>query len=112
MCIARATGSSDFSKSSSCVGASLVKERIPPLRLRSHARHPGALPYEPRRTWRPFVEYRTAAGSQSERRPKVEKFGMTFAIGDKVMQIENDYDKEVYNGNIGFVGAIDSNSAR
>ena len=37
---------------------------------------------------------------------------MTFAIGDKVMQIENDYDKEVYNGNIGFVGAIDSNSAR
>ena len=29
---------------------------------------------------------------------------MTFAIGDKVMQIENDYDKEVYNGDIGFVG--------
>jgi exodeoxyribonuclease V alpha subunit len=39
--------------------------------------------------------------------PKVEKFGTTFAIGDKVMQIENDYDKEVYNGDIGFVGAID-----
>jgi len=39
--------------------------------------------------------------------PKVEKFGTTFAIGDKVMQIENDYDKEVYNGDIGYVGAID-----
>jgi exodeoxyribonuclease V alpha subunit len=39
--------------------------------------------------------------------PKVEKFGMTFAIGDKVMQIENDYDKEVYNGGIGYVEAID-----
>jgi exodeoxyribonuclease V alpha subunit len=39
--------------------------------------------------------------------PKVEKFGTTFAIGDKVMQIENDYDKEVYNGDIGFVEAID-----
>src|SRR6202040_4459071 len=39
--------------------------------------------------------------------PKVEKFGTTFAIGDKVMQIENDYDKEIYNGDIGFVEAID-----
>jgi ATP-dependent exoDNAse (exonuclease V) alpha subunit len=26
---------------------------------------------------------------------KVERFGWTFALGDKVMQIENDYDKEV-----------------
>ena len=41
------------------------------------------------------------------REPKVEKFGTTFAIGDKVMQIENDYDKDVYNGDVGFVSAID-----
>jgi len=34
---------------------------------------------------------------------KVERFGWTFAPGDKVMQIENDYDKELYNGDIGFV---------
>ena len=34
---------------------------------------------------------------------KVERFGWTFAPGDKVMQVENDYDKEVYNGDIGFV---------
>ena len=34
---------------------------------------------------------------------KIEKFGSTFAPKDKVMQIENDYDKEVYNGDIGFV---------
>ena len=27
----------------------------------------------------------------------------TFGVGDKVMQIENDYDKEVYNGDVGFV---------
>ena len=39
--------------------------------------------------------------------PRVEKFGTTFAVGDKVMQIENDYDKEVYNGDVGFVEAID-----
>ena len=31
---------------------------------------------------------------------KVERFGWTFAPGDKVMLIENDYDKEVYNGEL------------
>jgi exodeoxyribonuclease V alpha subunit len=40
--------------------------------------------------------------------PKVERFGWTFAPGDKVMQVENDYDKEVYNGDIGFVDDVDS----
>lgn len=40
---------------------------------------------------------------------KVERFGSTFAPGDKVMQIENDYDKEVYNGDIGYVEAVDTN---
>jgi exodeoxyribonuclease V alpha subunit len=40
---------------------------------------------------------------------KVERFGSTFAPGDKVMQIENDYDKEVYNGDIGYVKGIDVN---
>jgi exodeoxyribonuclease V alpha subunit len=38
---------------------------------------------------------------------KVERFGWTFAPGDKVMQIENDYDKEVYNGDIGYVVRVD-----
>lgn len=38
---------------------------------------------------------------------KVERFGWTFSPGDKVMQIENDYDKEVYNGDIGTVDDID-----
>jgi exodeoxyribonuclease V alpha subunit len=39
---------------------------------------------------------------------KVERFGWIFAPGDKVMQIENDYDKEVYNGDIGYVAGIDA----
>jgi exodeoxyribonuclease V alpha subunit len=34
---------------------------------------------------------------------KVERFGWTFAPDDKVMQVENDYGKEVYNGDIGYV---------
>lgn len=38
---------------------------------------------------------------------KVERFGWTFAPQDKVMQIENDYDKEVYNGDVGYVEDVD-----
>jgi exodeoxyribonuclease V alpha subunit len=37
----------------------------------------------------------------------IEKFGYRFGQGDKVMQTENDYDKDVYNGDIGYVGRID-----
>ncbi|MEP6606273.1 MAG: AAA family ATPase, partial [Nitrosospira sp.] len=37
----------------------------------------------------------------------LEKFGHVFSVGDKVMQIENKYDKDVYNGDIGFVAGID-----
>ena len=47
------------------------------------------------------IELQAALNPAGER--KVERFGWTFASGDKVMQIENDYDKEVYNGDIGFV---------
>jgi exodeoxyribonuclease V alpha subunit len=39
---------------------------------------------------------------------KVERFGWTFAPGDKVMQIENDYDKDVYNGDIGIIDCINA----
>lgn len=37
----------------------------------------------------------------------IEKFGQRFAVKDKVMQIENNYDKEVYNGDIGYIKKID-----
>src|SRR5437667_10962039 len=37
----------------------------------------------------------------------IERFGWTFCPGDKVMQIENDYDKDVYNGDLGIVSRID-----
>jgi exodeoxyribonuclease V alpha subunit len=36
----------------------------------------------------------------------IVKFGQIFAIGDKIMQTENNYDKEVYNGDIGIIKAI------
>ena len=38
---------------------------------------------------------------------RIERFGWTFCPGDKVMQIENDYDKDVYNGDLGIVSRID-----
>ncbi|HWR39197.1 MAG TPA: ATP-dependent RecD-like DNA helicase [Patescibacteria group bacterium] len=42
------------------------------------------------------------------REPMVERFGWTYSVGDKVMQIENDYDKEVYNGDLGFIQKVDT----
>ena len=51
------------------------------------------------------IELQAALNPAGER--KVERFGWTFAPGDKVMQIENDYDKEVYNGDIGHVADVD-----
>jgi exodeoxyribonuclease V alpha subunit len=51
------------------------------------------------------IELQAALNPAGER--KVERFGWTFASGDKVMQIENDYDKEVYNGDIGLVTEVD-----
>jgi exodeoxyribonuclease V alpha subunit len=38
----------------------------------------------------------------------IEKSGYRFSVADKVMQIENNYDKDVYNGDIGFVTHIDA----
>ena len=32
--------------------------------------------------------------------------GTTFRVGDRVMQLRNNYDKDVYNGDIGFVRAV------
>lgn len=37
---------------------------------------------------------------------RVERFGWVFAPGDKVMQVENDYDKDVYNGDLGVIRAL------
>ena len=70
-------------------------------------RHPGALPHESRRRRRAFAQHRIAGGVEPAGERKVERFGWAFAPGDKVMQIENDYDKEVYNGDIGYIVDVD-----
>jgi exodeoxyribonuclease V alpha subunit len=38
---------------------------------------------------------------------RVERFASTFCPGDKVIQVENDYDRDVYNGDVGIVQRID-----
>jgi exodeoxyribonuclease V alpha subunit len=50
------------------------------------------------------IELQAALNPAGDR--KIERFGWTFAPGDKVMQIQNDYDKEVYNGDIGYIDEV------
>ena len=49
------------------------------------------------------LQQRLNAGAETT----VTKFGTTFSPGDKVIQTVNNYDKEVFNGDIGTIAAID-----
>jgi len=40
------------------------------------------------------------------------KFGKTFHIHDKVMQLKNNYDKKVFNGDVGRISSIDTNDQK
>jgi exodeoxyribonuclease V alpha subunit len=40
-------------------------------------------------------------------RRSVERLGWTYSVGDKVMQVENDYDRDIFNGDLGVVAQID-----
>ena len=42
---------------------------------------------------------------------EVERFGLVYRVGDRVMQTENDYDKEVYNGDMGRIAKIDTDQS-
>ncbi|MFS1583764.1 MAG: ATP-dependent DNA helicase [Candidatus Arsenophonus phytopathogenicus] len=39
---------------------------------------------------------------------KVTRYGRTFSLGDKVIQLVNNYDKDVFNGDIGIITLIDT----
>jgi exodeoxyribonuclease V alpha subunit len=39
--------------------------------------------------------------------PVVQRFGRTYRVGDRVMQIRNNYDKDVFNGDLGRVKRLD-----
>lgn len=40
-------------------------------------------------------------------REEIEKFGWNFRVGDKVIQMENNYDKNVFNGDMGRIEMVD-----
>ena len=47
------------------------------------------------------------AAADDENSERITHAGHVFAAGDKVMQTENDYDKEVFNGDLGRVESVD-----
>lgn len=51
------------------------------------------------------VELQKALNAPGE--AAIVQFGTTFGVGDKVMQIENNYDRDVFNGDIGLVTKVD-----
>jgi exodeoxyribonuclease V alpha subunit len=55
------------------------------------------------------IELQKALNPPGEAR--VERFGWIYGPGDKVMQVENDYDREVYNGDLGIVQRVDEEEA-
>jgi exodeoxyribonuclease V alpha subunit len=38
---------------------------------------------------------------------EIERYNQTFRVGDKVIQVVNQYEKEVFNGDMGFIESID-----
>jgi exodeoxyribonuclease V alpha subunit len=51
------------------------------------------------------IQLQARLNGQSE--PKVTRYGSTYAPGDKIIQRINNYDKEVFNGDIGVILSID-----
>ncbi|MFL5281893.1 MAG: ATP-dependent RecD-like DNA helicase, partial [Rhodopila sp.] len=51
------------------------------------------------------VELQAALNPPGE--TQVAKFGWTFCPGDKVMQVVNDYDRDVFNGDLGVISGLD-----
>lgn len=45
-------------------------------------------------------------------RLEVERGGKIYRAGDKVLQVRNDYDREVYNGDVGMITHIDAGAAK
>ena len=53
-----------------------------------------------------------ALNPPSEFKAEVERYGAIFRRGDKVIQLRNNYDKQVYNGDVGRIVAIDFEPTR
>jgi len=47
---------------------------------------------------------------QGKNKPGISHFGITYLVGDYVMQLRNNYDKIIFNGDIGIIEVIDKES--
>lgn len=54
----------------------------------------------------------SALNPPSEFKYEIERFGCTFRVGDKVLQTLNDYDKDVFNGDLGVITSMDLDPVR
>jgi exodeoxyribonuclease V alpha subunit len=54
----------------------------------------------------------SALNPANEFKPEAERFGMLFRTGDKVIQLRNNYDKDVANGDIGVIARIEAEPLR
>ena len=52
-------------------------------------------------TWAAGTSTQVLQAALNPTGPAVQRYGWTFRVGDKVMQTVNDYDKDVFNGDIG-----------
>ena len=78
--------------------------------FRSRARHPGALSHEPRPRRRAALERPAAGNAQPDARGRTrsrKNSAGSSGLRDKVIQTQNNYDKEVFNGDLGFIERID-----
>ncbi len=53
------------------------------------------------------IELQLVLNPEKPGQAKVQRFGWTYRPGDKVMQTTNDYDREVFNGDLGYIVSID-----
>lgn len=53
-----------------------------------------------------------ALNPPNELKFEIERFGTTFRVGDKVIQTHNNYDKAVFNGDIGHIVTIDADPVK
>jgi exodeoxyribonuclease V alpha subunit len=41
-------------------------------------------------------------------KPEITRGGSTLRVGDRIIQLKNDYQREVFNGDLGIIKAIDT----
>ena len=58
------------------------------------------------------MELQDALNPPHEMKAELDRFGLRFRVGDKVIQTRNNYEKEVFNGDIGRVVAMTAEPLR